>query len=55
MSLLWVVGQYSLIFSVSSPDPASETGVLAWIGDLRNAFLHGHRDRVGAPQRADDP
>ena len=41
VSLLWVTVQYSLIFGVTSPDPASERGILAWIGDLRYAFLSG--------------
>jgi Amt family ammonium transporter len=41
VSLLWVIGQYSLIFGVTSPNPAAERGILALIGDLRYAFLNG--------------
>ncbi len=41
VSLLWVIGMYSLIFGVTSPDPAHEAGVRAWIGDLTYAMLNG--------------
>ena len=41
VSLLWVIGMYSLIFGVTSPDPAHEAGVRAWIGDLSYAMLNG--------------
>jgi ammonium transporter, Amt family len=41
VTLLWVIGMYSLIFGVTSPDPAKEAGILAWIGDLKYAFFGG--------------
>jgi ammonium transporter, Amt family len=41
VSLLWVICQYSLIFGVTSADAAKESGILAWIGDLKYAFLNG--------------
>ena len=41
VSLLWVICQYSLIFGVTSADPAKEVGILSWIGDLKYAFMNG--------------
>ena len=41
VSILWVVGQYSLIFGVTSADAAKESGILAFIGDLKYAFMNG--------------
>jgi Amt family ammonium transporter len=41
VSLLWVIGMYSLIFGVTSPDPAHAAGARAWIGDLTYAMLNG--------------
>jgi Amt family ammonium transporter len=43
VSLLWVVGQYSLIFTLSG-DPANAAnvrGFAEWFGNLKTAFLHG--------------
>ncbi len=41
VSVLWVIGQYSLIFSTSTADPAS-AGILAgWIGNFKHVFFAG--------------
>lgn len=43
ISLLWVVGQYSMIFTLSG-DPANAAnvkGFFEWIGTLKNAFMNG--------------
>ena len=41
VSILWVVGQYSMIFTVTSADPAKATGFSEWFGSLKNAFMNG--------------
>ncbi len=41
VSLLWVIGQYSLIFTTTSTDPTKVTGFYEWFGTLKSAFLHG--------------
>ncbi len=41
VSLLWVICQYSLIFTVTSSDPSKVTGFHEWFGTLRASFLHG--------------
>lgn len=41
VSILWVVGQYSMIFTVTSADPSKVTGFSEWFGTLKNAFMNG--------------
>jgi Amt family ammonium transporter len=38
VSVLWVIGQYSLIFSVSGAAPG---GLAGWIGGFKNIFMNG--------------
>lgn len=41
VSILWVAGQYSFIFSTTSVDPSKVTGFYEWFGTLKNAFMNG--------------
>jgi ammonium transporter, Amt family len=41
VTVLWVIGQYSLIFGTTSADPASVRGLAEWFGTMKNAFLSG--------------
>jgi ammonium transporter, Amt family len=55
VSLLWVICQYSLIFGVTSPNPAKESGILAWIGDLKYLFMNGIKTSSIHPNAATVP
>jgi Amt family ammonium transporter len=41
VTVLWVIGQYSLIFGTTSSDPASVRGLSEWFGTFKNVFLAG--------------
>lgn len=41
VSILWVVGQYSLIFTTTAADPSKVTGFGEWFGTLKTAFFNG--------------
>ncbi len=41
VSILWVIGQYSLIFTTTAADPSKVTGFHEWFGTIKAFFMNG--------------
>jgi Amt family ammonium transporter len=41
VSVLWVIGQYSLIFSTTTADPATAGALAGWLGNFQHVFMAG--------------